>query len=73
MYEVQTKPKIYINFDSQDGNIYFVLAHASNAMKAYQIHDAKNKIAEMKDKVTSSQSYEEALAIIREYVDIIEN
>lgn len=42
-------------------------------MKAYQIHDVKNKIAEMKERVTSSHSYEDALNIIREYVDIIEN
>lgn len=72
MYEVQTKPKIYINLDSPDGNPFFILSHAANAMKAYQIYDVKNKIAEMRSRVSNSQSYEEALAIISEYVDIIE-
>ncbi len=71
MYEVQTKPKIYINFDSPDGNIFIILAHAENAMKVYSIINAKEKAAEMRERVTKSESYEDALEIIREYVDII--
>lgn len=72
MKDLQTKPKIHINFDSPDGNIFTVLAHAANAMKAYGIIDAKEKAAKMRERVTSSEGYEEALDIIREYVDIIE-
>ncbi len=33
MKNIQTKPKIYIDFDSPDGNIFTILAHAENAMK----------------------------------------
>ncbi len=73
MYEVQTKPKIRINLDSPDGNIYFILAHAVNAMKTYNIVNAKEKAAEMREKVKKSHDYEEALEIIRGYVDIIED
>lgn len=73
MYEIQTKPKIYIDLDSADGNIFVILAHAANAMKAYKIIDAKEKTAEMREKVRKSDSYEEALEIIRGYVDIIES
>lgn len=72
MKDLQTKPKIHINFDSPDGNIFTVLAHAANAMKAYGIIDAKEKAAKMRERVTSSHGYEDALDIIREYVDIIE-
>ena len=72
MKNLQTKPKIHINFDSPDGNIFTVLAHAANAMKAYGIIDAKEKAAKMRERVTSSHGYEDALDIIREYVDIIE-
>lgn len=72
MYEFQTKPKIYIDFDSPDGNIAFILSCATNAMKIYCIIDAKNKAIEMRERVDKSESYEDALAIIREYVDIIE-
>lgn len=72
MKDLQTKPKIHINFDSPDGNIFTVLAHAANAMKAYGIIDAKEKAAKMRERVTSSHGYEDALDIIREYVNIIE-
>ncbi len=73
MKNIQTKPKIYIDFDSPDGNIFTILAHAENAMKVYSIINAKEKAAEMRERVTKSESYEDALEIIREYVDIIEN
>ena len=43
MKSIQTKPKIHIDFDSPDGNIFTVLAHAANAMKTYGIIDAKKK------------------------------
>ena len=37
------------------------------------IINAKEKASEMRDRVTKSESYEDALEIIREYVDIIES
>ena len=43
MKNIQTKPKIYIDFDSPDGNIFTILAHAENAMKVYSIINAKQK------------------------------
>lgn len=73
MNEVQTKPKIYIDFNSPDGNIFTILAHAENALKLYNIINAKEKASEMRKRVISSESYEGALEIIREYVDIIED
>lgn len=36
MYECQSKPKIRINFESPDGNIFVVLASAANAIKRYK-------------------------------------
>lgn len=36
MYECQSKPKIRINFESPDGNIFVVLASAVNAIKRYK-------------------------------------
>ena len=35
--------------------------------------NAKEKASEMRERVTKSESYEDALEIIREYVDIIES
>ena len=73
MNEVQTKPKIYIDFNSSDGNIFTILAHAENALKLYNIINAKEKASEMRKRVISSESYEGTLEIICEYVDIIED
>ncbi len=73
MNEVQTKPKIYIKFNSSDGNIFTILAHAENALKLYNIINAKEKASEMRKRAIKSESYEDALEIIREYVDIIED
>lgn len=73
MNEVQTKPKIYIDFNSPDGNIFTILAHAENALKLYNIINAKEKASEMRKRAIKSESYEDALEIIREYVDIIED
>ena len=58
MKNIQTKPKIYVDFDSPDGNIFTILAHAENAMKVYSIINAKEKASEMRDRVTKSESYE---------------
>lgn len=73
MNEVQTKPKIYIKFNSSDGNIFTILAHAENALKLYNIINAKEKASEIRKRAIKSESYDDALEIIREYVDIIED
>ena len=73
MNEVQTKPKIYIKFNSSDGNVFTILAHAENALKLYNIINAKEKASEMRKRAIKSESYDDALEIIREYVDIIED
>jgi hypothetical protein len=51
-----------------NGNIYNLLGIAMQALRKGKFISAAN---EMRDKVYSSKSYEEALAIISEYVDII--
>lgn len=71
MSDFFVKPTIRINFNSSDGNIFYVLASASKAIKLYEIPNAAKKIGEMKNRVTNAQSYEEALEIIKEYVTIL--
>ena len=52
----------------EDGNIFNLMGIASKTLKeAGLIEEAK----EMVEKVTSSDSYLEALAIISEYVEIV--
>lgn len=72
MSNFKIKPKIHIDFDSPDGNIYTILAAAVNAIKAYNFFDAKEQIAALKSEFHNAQDYENALEIIRKYVDIIE-
>ena len=49
-----------------NGNVYNILGIASRTLKDNDMADAAN---EMYSRVTSSGSYEEALAIIMEYVE----
>lgn len=72
MSSFKIKPKIHIDFDSPDGNIYVILAAAVNAIKAYNFFDTKEQISALKAEFNNAQDYEDALDIIRKYVDIIE-
>ena len=72
MSNFRTKPKIRIDFNSPDGHIYFILAAAVNAIKAYNLFDAKEQIAALKAEFNNARSYDDALDIIRKYVDIAE-
>lgn len=51
----------------QNGNIFNLIAIASRTLKE---NDMRDEAREMQEKVTSSGSYEEALAVIGEYVNI---
>lgn len=51
----------------QDGNIFNLMGIASNTLKEHGLSD---QAKEMRDRITSSGSYTEALGIIGEYVNI---
>lgn len=51
----------------EDGNIFNLLGIASRTLKEADLEDEAD---EMTKRVTSSESYLQALAIISEYVDI---
>lgn len=63
--QVETKPKCALI--GQDGNIFNLMGIASRTLKQNKMQE---QAKEMCDRVTSSGSYEEALNIIGEYVDI---
>lgn len=63
-----SKAKVVLS--SVDGNIFCILGGAANALRRNGQHEL---IKEMNDRVTSSHSYEEALSIIMEYVDFVDN
>ena len=58
------KPKMQL--EGMDGNIYFILGHASSLLKQ---HGMVKESQEMWDRVLDSKSYEAALNIISEYVE----
>lgn len=68
------KPKIRVNFDSDEGNIFFVRAKAVNAIKAFYVFDSAEKLKDFNDKFEANKNkgYEDALDVIREFVEIIE-
>lgn len=58
------KPKMQLI--GQDGNIFAIMGRASRLLKNAGQSD---KVKEMCDRVTASQSYSEALSIVSEYVE----
>jgi len=58
--------KPIMQLEGHDGNIYFILGRASNLLKQAGQPD---QAQEMWDRVLNSQSYNEALNIISEYVE----
>jgi len=63
--EEKTKPKCALI--GQDGNIYNLMGIASRTLKENKMQE---EAKEMIERVTSSHSYDEALCIIGEYVEI---
>ena len=63
--------KQIVTFNSMgpSGNIYYILGAAREALRRQSRYHDYN---EMRDKVLSAGSYKEALAYIREYVDLID-
>jgi len=60
---------VFFDRNGPSGNIYAILASASDAMKKQQRITDFN---EMRDKVYASKSYDEALSVINQYVFLIE-
>jgi hypothetical protein len=60
-----TKPKCKLI--GEDGNIFNLMGIASRTLKRVGL---KKQAEEMVDRITKSKSYEEALGIIMEYVEV---
>ena len=52
----------------EDGNIFNLMARASRTLRE---NDLSEEAAKIRERITSSGSYDEALCIIGEYVNII--
>lgn len=63
------KPKITFHSSGKSGNIFFILGMVSTALhKQQRVADFNS----MRERVLASKSYEDALAVVREYVDLID-
>ena len=63
------KPEVKYNSQGQDGNVFNILVLCQKELRN------QGKIGEykkMRIRVLNSHSYEEALGIIREYVDLVD-
>lgn len=61
--------KIVFNKRGESGNIFYILGQACAILL---IQDRKADASQMMDRATSSHSYEEALQVVREYVELEE-
>ena len=68
------KPKIRVDFNSPDGNIFVIRAKAVSAIKAFYVFDKAEKLKELDEKweQIKDKTYDDALNVIREFVEIIE-
>lgn len=64
-----TKPTVHFSSRKESGNIFFILGLVSREMKKQRRITEFN---DMRDRVYNSGSYREALAIIREYVELVD-
>ena len=63
------KTKVFFDSRGPSGNIYHILGEVSKALRKERRIVEFNKL---RDKVFESKSYAEALAIIREHVELID-
>jgi len=59
------KPKVKLT--GQDGNVFNLVAICSKALKS---NGQKDQIDQMKNRIVSSKSYDEALSIMADYCEI---
>ena len=63
------KPTIYFHSRGETGNIFCILVMVR---RTFQHLRRINDYNDLRDRVTASGSYDKALAIIREYVELID-
>ena len=71
MCKKSEKPVLQINFNSPEGNIFFIRQKAADLLRQHFSTDQTKRIEEMITRVEKSSDYEEALAVIGEYVIIV--
>lgn len=59
--------KPYMNVEGMNGNIFNVAGQASRVLRRA---GQSNKVQEMRGKITKCGSYDEALAVVSQYVEM---
>lgn len=65
---MEDKPAIFIEFDGESGNIFYIIALAMDALKKSGMKDVAKQLPKEVDE--NAKSYKQALEIIGKYVDI---
>lgn len=66
---MRKRPELFIDITGPDGNIYFILAKASQILRKHQrINDYNN----LRDDVCKSKSYDEALYKVNQVIELID-
>ena len=63
-----SKEKIQVKLSGEDGNIFNLLGITSRALRR---SGQKDEAMKLQEEVYASKSYDEALSIIMDYVDVI--
>jgi hypothetical protein len=64
------KATLRLDLSGPDGNVYVVVAAARQVLKALDRGDPG--IGELADRLPTCRSYDEALAMVREYVNLVD-
>lgn len=70
MYNENQKPILPVDLSSPEGNIFAIRQMAAELLRKSFFTDQTERIKEMIARIGNASSYEEALAIIGEYVTI---
>lgn len=64
------KPIMHINLDGPQGNVFYILGLAAVKLRISGGDANTHAIEEMRQRVFKCKTYEDAIGVIREYVDI---
>ena len=64
------KVKLELDFSGEDGNIYVLAAKCTHTLRL--IGTKEDTIKEMNERVKGSKCYDEAVSVLREYVNLVD-
>lgn len=63
------KPELFIDLNGPDGNVFMVIGKAARVLRKAGLEE---EAEEMQERLPNCDSYEDALNMVREYVELYE-